>query len=338
METQVKDLDDLNTKKGKQMVFKENGKNVDLGEYQNHTETAGRTEYITITFRKGPFPMIKLELPITKVTTLYYNSLQTASDSTLGTNEPVLPVATAIFDHGVNPPQPVPSRTSTDTRDTINGPPSIQAPKDGTIAEGEQSTQVPRDGEQSTQVPRDGEQSTQVQIDGEQPDELTDPENQPLQDRISEDESQSHGVIDTYEGTVAVGGPQTEIAADAYNGTVAEGGPQTEIAADVGISSSSESPLLVDTSKTKDVPTTASAIALREDKPAVVRENIEGTIAEERKAIAEGTIAENPVATEEVPTTASAKALRENTDAAAIIGGKTRRKYIHRRNITIKHP
>jgi hypothetical protein len=297
METQVKDLDDLNTKKGKQMVFKENGKNVDLGEYQNHTETAGRTEYITITFRKGPFPMIKLELPITKVTTLYYNSLQTASDSTLGTNEPALPVATAIFDHGVNPPQPVtvpvlPSRTSTDTRDPIDGPPPIQVPKDGTIAEGEQSTQVPRD--------------------GEQPDELTDTENQQLQDRISEDESQSHGVIDTYEGTVAVGGP---------------------LAADVGISSSSESPLLVDTSKTKDVPTTASAVALREDKPAAVRENIEGTIAEERKAIAE-----NPVATEEVPTTASAKALRENTDAAAIIGGKTRRKYIHRRNITIKHP
>jgi len=335
METQVKDLDDLNTKKGKQMVFKENGKNVDLGEYQNHTETAGRTEYITITFRKGPFPMIKLELPITKVTTLYYNSLQPASDSTLGTNEPALPVATAIFDHGVNPPQPVtvpvlPSRTSTDTRDPINGPPSIQAPKDGTIAEGEQSTQAPRD--------------------GPQPGEPTDPENQPPQDRISEDESQSHGVIDTYEGTVAVGGPQTEIAADAYNGTVAEGGPQTEIAADAVVSSFSENPLPVDAPKTKDVPTTASAIALREDKPAAVRENIEGTIAEERKVNAEGTIAENPavpetgtiaenpVATEEVPTTDSAKALKEDTDEVTTVGGKTRRKYIHRRNITIKHP
>ena len=62
MNTQVRDLNDLKTKKGIQMIFREPTKpdsDSDLGEYQEYIDTPGRSNYITITFKKGPFPTIK---------------------------------------------------------------------------------------------------------------------------------------------------------------------------------------------------------------------------------------------------------------------------------------
>jgi hypothetical protein len=71
----VRDLNDLKTKKGIQMIFREPTKpNSDLGEYQEYIDTPNRSGYITVTFKKGPFPTIKLEIPIAKISTLYYDS------------------------------------------------------------------------------------------------------------------------------------------------------------------------------------------------------------------------------------------------------------------------
>jgi hypothetical protein len=66
----ITNLDDLN--KGDKIFFKENGKTVDLGEYDHYKISHNNNNKYEITFVNGPFPKIILEIPKSKINTLYY--------------------------------------------------------------------------------------------------------------------------------------------------------------------------------------------------------------------------------------------------------------------------
>jgi hypothetical protein len=71
----IQNIEELRSKTNVKMIFREPGKSdTDLGIFIDAVAKLDRKDYFLVTFRGGPFPTIKLEIPKTKLNTLYYES------------------------------------------------------------------------------------------------------------------------------------------------------------------------------------------------------------------------------------------------------------------------